>query len=497
MVSLVGCMGDEFETDRIVDDIDLTAGIALPLVNTSLTMGDILSDETDQVKYYKDADGNERIMFYQYNDSVEYVGLDDFFRVSIDPVDVPVPFIGFNVEPLLEVNIDIPFDISDATISKLELSYDLTMSGSSLAAPLAVTVAFPTANGGAGKELPFEIYNNQTASQSATKDMFEIVDGKLSALVKVRTLNGETGFGSTIGSLSLGMSNVKLSYVKGSMVENAITLDEGNYPLDFDVLEEVPGDVEFNDPKLTMLFTNATPFKALVAADMWGEVEGENNVNLNALPIELPACPANQNSINYNYILDKTNSNLIELVSKKPQNLVYGGRLVLNPESTNTDEIELYGEDRIYIGYGVEIPLDLRLTANIEVDTIDLAELDFVENLEKATLIFNSDNGFPFEAMASLEFYDEDTKSVLETINLALLKGALVNETTGIVKEKVQSVDNVVLSDEQIEKLNISEELRVRIHLQTSNYDDGQSVVFLKGNEMDIKLSIKGKVNNK
>jgi len=496
IVSLVGCDVTEFDTDRIVDDIDVSTGIAIPLVKSSITMGDILSDDTDQVKYYTDEDGNERIMFYQYEDSVEHVGLDDFFRVSVDAVDVPVPFVVFNAEPQIEAAIEIPFSVPDATIKKLELSYELSVTGTNLAAPLLVTFNFPSANiGSGGKEIAFEVYNNQTAVQTSTKDMFEIEMNKLPASISIQPLDGSSGFGATVGNVSIGMSNMAISYVKGSMAENAIELDEGIYDLDFDVLEDVPGDVEFSDPKLSILLNNATPFQGVIAADLKGEVEDQPYVNLNAPFIQLPACPLDQNSIAYSYNLDKTNSNLIEFVSKKPTNLTYAGHLVLNPDGVNSNDVELYEDDKIYIGYGVEIPLDLKLSGTIDIDPIELDDLEMIDDLSKATLVFTSDNGFPFEAKAILEFFDDDVDAVIETIEVDIIKGAKVDPLTGIVTEKVANVVDVVLTDTQIEKLNQSEELRVSVLLQTTNYDDGQSVVLLKNNELDLQLSIKGKID--
>lgn len=497
-ILLGACVGNEFETDRMVDDLHVSMGIALPLLKTSITMGDILSDETDQVKYYRDAADNERIMLYHYKDSVEQMGLDDFFKISVDAVDVPVPFDVFREQEEFAVPAEVQFNVPDATLSKLELSYDLSLTGSNLAAPLLVTFAFPTANttnGKGGKTLSFKVYNNQTSTQASVKDLFKIKDGKLPVTISIKLLNGgaDYSFGKE-GNLAVNMGNISLSYAKGSMRENAVQLDEGKYALDFDALEDVPGDVEFNDPKLTIRLNNATPFEALINADMKGELDGKPSVNLNAPPITLPACPVDKDSIVYNYILDKTNSNLKELVSEKPQNLIYGGSLTLNPGGTNTNEVELYADDRIYIGYGIEIPLDLKLNANIDVDTINLAQSDAIKNLEKATLVFSSDNGFPLAATVSLYFYDQDADAVIETIDLALLESAIIDETFGIVKEKVKNAENIVLSDEQIKKLNASEELRIRIHLQTGNYDKGRSVVFLKDNAMDIQLSIKGKI---
>ncbi len=66
LVMLAGCIGDEFNTDLLVDDVDANAGIAIPLAKARVTMGDILSDQTDMVKY----DGDNIILF-QENDSLE------------------------------------------------------------------------------------------------------------------------------------------------------------------------------------------------------------------------------------------------------------------------------------------------------------------------------------------------------------------------------------------------------------------------------------------
>jgi len=493
--ALVGCVGDEFDTDRIVNDVELTAGMNLPLAKANITMGDILSDATDQVKYYQDEDGNERIMFYQYKDSVESIGINQFMKMSMAPVDVPVPFIFFKDNPVLATNFAVPLSIPDAKLSLLGLSYDLSISGSNLKVPLLVTIDFPTANiGSGGKVLTFEVYNNQTSVQSSVNDLFEIVNDKMPARISIKPLSPIEFFDSSSGSLSIAMKNTVINYMKGSIAECTIQLKEGQYDLDFDVLEEVPGDVVFANPKLNIIIRNETPYVGAINADLKGELEDQPFVELNAPPVIFPAYQADQKSLTYNYSLDKSNSNLSEFVSKKPSSLWYGGQLVINPDGINANEVELSADDLIQVGYGIEVPLDLKLNGLIEMDTIDIADMEVIDDLTEATLIFNSNNGFPFRAKANLSFYDQDTDAILETLDINIVKSAEVDPVTGIVSTKVANTENVVLTDIQMESLRRSEQLRVSLEIQTSNYDTGQSVVLLRNNELELQLSIKGKI---
>jgi len=482
---LAGCIGDEFDTDLLVDDVETTAGLAIPIAKTKVTMEDILSDQTDMVKYNGDS-----IILFQENDSVEYVGINDFFRLSSTNASLPVAFAIFNSEDRIAAAQDFSFSIPNASVSVMDVNYRISATGSNMQVPLLLSITFPTMNDdGNDRVIELVINNNQTASESIEGDRFALSDNLLNAQVEIRPVSPGGFYANTIGNIALTIDNLELSYVKGRMAENKVTMDEGSYALDFDVLDEIPGDIEFADPKLNIIIDNATPFKGLIAAAL----SGTGDIELASDPFMIDGKEGAELTKRTRYTLNNSNSNINEFISKTPDALNYAGELTLNPDGAMTDEVELSDADRIYIGYGFEVPLELRLNAELEEESVELEDIDLIDDLSKAALIFSSINGLPIGASAHIKFYDEETASVIETKDIAIVSPAKVN-TDGVVTESVTEVVSIDLTASELESLKKSEELLITVRLNTSDYDKGQTVVFLKQNALEINLAIRGKV---
>jgi hypothetical protein len=420
------------------------------------------------------------------------VGINDFFRLSDASLnDLPFNYGLFNFQDEIEFNDSIAFTIPDASVNTVEMDYTISASASNLPDPILLDLTFASANNGTGKVISLELNSYQSTSQSFTDDRFELIDNQLPVSISIKPKNKADYYPEMTGSISISFGDFELKYIKGTMAENAVKMKRDTYDLDFDVLEEIPGEVEFKDPRLYLIFDNGTPFEGDIFANMSGELEDGSTIILSSEKIDLPSFPKDAKL--KQHIHEFNSQNVKDFIAKTPTNLIYEGDLVLNPGASNKDEIELYADDRIYVGYGVEVPLDLKLNAMLEEEVLELDDIDMIEDITNARLIFTSENGFPLAAKADLEFYDDDTKQVLETIEANIVKAAEVN-SEGIVTQKVSHTEVIDLSDSQIKNLNKSEEIRIKVALQTSDYDKDQSVVFKKDNEITIKLGIKGKI---
>ncbi|GEM_PF-5261293 len=487
---LAGCIGDEFDTDLIVDDVELTTGtgLLLPIAHTSVTMGDILSDETDMIKY-----NGEEILFFIENAKSDSVGLNDFFQISdASLADLPFNFAIFKTKPTYKVSSQISFNIKKASISSTKADYTIRASANNLYDAVIMELKFPSIND--GKVINFELSNDNSFSENYLNEVLTLTDGKLPVEMSIRPKNTMAIYPDYWGSISISIGDFNLRYIKGTMEENTVTLSEESYELDFDVLKDIPGDIEFSEPNIKLFFDNRTPFKGEVDLSLSGETEDNEIVNLGTPSIELPAFDETNNTHAFAYNMSEKGFNVAEFIAKTPSNLKYSGELVLNPGGV-VDEVELYEKDKIYVGYGVEAPLDLKLNAIMDEEVIELDDIDFIEDIVNARLVFTSENGFPLGAKATLKFFDKESNSILETIVADIILPAEVDDS-GIVSKKASNTEVIDLTEQQIKNLNESEEIRLSIELQTSDYDNNKSVVFQKSNELTIKLGIKGKIES-
>ncbi|TAJ12304.1 hypothetical protein DMA11_13185 [Marinilabiliaceae bacterium JC017] len=492
-VLLVGCMGDEFEIDRISDEIELSPGVSLPLAYAGLTIKDILSDETDNVRYYKDAEGNERIMLYQVDDSVEYVGINDFFRISTPEINVPVPFTSFNISSEITAQQDISFNIPAASISKLDLSYRIVFDASDFVVPVSLELFMPSVNAPEGKKIMTELSGNEVKEFVFKNDQVTLSDNKLNVNLTIRPVNTGGSFPAETGSLRLKIDQFQVSYVKGSMGENAVEIDKGNYEFDLDIFEKFNHGLTFDNPKLHTMFTNSTPFRGLIMPQFKGVSEDGEELRIEAPFMEMSACPTGEAFIRDTSTYDKTNSNVTAFFDLPPKYLEYTGNLVLNPNGEVNDEIELWEDDRIYVGYMIEAPIELVLDSEMDVDTVDISSSDVLDDLEKATLVIESENGFPFNAHATIGFWDEASESIIETIETTVIEPAAVN-SEGITSERIVATEKIELTPQQIENLRQTDKLFITLRLSSTNFEKEQVVTLLADNKLDLKISMKAQL---
>ncbi|MBS2097064.1 hypothetical protein [Carboxylicivirga linearis] len=489
---MASCIGDEFNVDKLSDEMELTSGIALPLARASITVGDILSEETDFVKYYKDEDGNERIMLFQDSDSVSHIGLNDFLKISGQDFNIPVPYSSFQYQQEITQNINIPFNISNAQLSTIGASYDIVFTFSQLNDPITVTIDFQSLTEGTNP-LEVELSGNGTVSHSVSQKL-QLTNNELPLKVTIRPSNGSTSY-SHIGNINVSLENISLTYARGQIDEIAIDIDNGNHQFDFDVFDNLPDGIEFDDPRFKILVNNSTPLEGIFNTNITGKVDNNESLQLNT-PNNLffSSCPENEEYNSDTIVIDKNNSNIKDFLYEVPSEFVYKGDMLLRPDANHTGEIELDEASRIYMGYQVEVPLKIIVNSTMDADTIDLEDFDFIEDLTKAKIEFFSLNGFPFQAGALLHFYNTETMSISETIESNIIAAAIVDEN-GIVTEKKEHTQAIELTPEQINKLTEADKVIMQLMLRTSNYEQNQPVVLLTDNELSLQVSIKGEVN--
>jgi len=491
VVFIAGCDLDGFDTDKLSDEIELTSGIALPLAKANLTMADILSEETDFVKYYRDKQGNERIMLFKDNDSVAFIGLNDFLKLSSQNIDIPVPYASFAIQSEISSQVNIPISVPNATLKTAEINYSLNVSGSDLDYPIILSIGFPTET----ESLPIEIEleGNSSFSQNFTQRL-KLTNNQIPLQISLKSSNGKVN-SQQIGNIAIQLDNFSINYIKGTVGEIQVNIDNGTYNFEFDILNKFPDGIEFADPKLKLLVNNSTPFDGLFNTHITGHIEDGQSIELlTPSAMSISACPSDKDLVSDTIVIDKVNSNFQEFLYEVPNKFNYKGDLTLNPAARLNDEIELDDQSRIYMGYMVEIPLEVIINSTLEIDSIDLSENDILKDLINAKLEIISINGFPFEAEVVIGFYDASNDKITETIEANIIDAAEVDDK-GIVTTKIEKKEVIELTSEQIDKLSLSDKLIIRLGLRSSNYDQNQPVVFLTNNDLSVQIALKGQVS--
>ena len=208
-------------------------------------------------------------------------------------------------------------------------------------------------------------------------------------------------------------------FSKGTIVRTA-TIDPGTYDLDIaDVLSHISGTIKFLNPSIKFNYTNSFPDPIQINLNVSGK-RGTTNVPLNLLPFTLtkPNIPVQQ-EITASYVIDKTNSNIVNLISLPPEIINYSGSAAMSittKEGPGSDN--LLGPNRLLGSLEVEVPLDLEINNLQFTDTVD----NFIksdnsqnddplkpENFQLLRINIDAKNGFPLGASLKMSLYDSST----------------------------------------------------------------------------------------
>ncbi|HEX2975892.1 MAG TPA: hypothetical protein VHO68_08135, partial [Bacteroidales bacterium] len=163
---------------------------------------------------------------------------------------------------------------------------------------------------------------------------------------------------------------------------------------------------------------------------------GQETVNLGVDQINIvhPVSPQSRD-ISGTYVLDKTTSNLPELISLPPEIVNFSGSATMNPAG-DPDHLRnnyIFGDSRFVGSLEIEVPLELRLNNLHLRDTTDnfLKDEDLgfeTEDVGMLALDIKAKNGFPFGISFSIGLYNSTSHTVLSKIEVTdFLKAASVD----------------------------------------------------------------------
>ncbi|TRX63298.1 hypothetical protein [Carboxylicivirga sp. M1479] len=490
------CSGDLFNTDTLKDEIPINPGFTMPLMFTEVTMGELFSDETDYVSYYTDVNGFERIMLYQQADSVSVLTLDDLFDIAAGESTSPIDYSMLNGGAEFTFEAYIPITSNNGTISAMEVSYDLSISGEDMVAPLYLKIELPTVNASeGGKIIETQISNDNPFNERYEDDFFELVDQKVPAIFTVRLMDASRDYTLEIGALTFSISNLDYDYIKGTMEETTTRFESGSIEMQYEGLDEVPDGIEFAEPNINLIVTNYTPFEGIIDPYFKGEIAPLDSMELVFPDILVPPAPEDVAYVRDTLVIDNTNSNLTDFLSYLPPTIDYDAVLTLNPGFALNNEVELTDESSVIMGYLVEIPAEFRIDSYISIDTLDVDENEVLQDLQAATMVISGETSFPFDTDVFVDIYDEDEDRILDTIEAIFLEGAEIN-TDGIATEAKKQSQEIILTQEQINYLSIAEKLFMRMHIKSSSYDvPNQHVVITTDQSLNIAIDMKGVVD--
>jgi hypothetical protein len=232
--------------------------------------------------------------------------------------------------------------------------------------------------------------------------------------------------------------DLKLSdFVKGIVIQETAVIPPGKIDLNLgDITSHINGNFKILNPSIKFSYTNSFPDSVKLDFNFVGKGKNESaNLNLAPFLIEKPNLPSQQ-EISSSFIIDKTNSNLPQLLSLPPEIVNYSGTATVSFSAKNNQAEYATAPFRLIGSLDIEIPMELTMT-NLQLsDTVDNFLKEDAnsnnpikpEDFQSLQFIITAENGFPVGASLKMSLLDSSTGLIRDTVNSgAILKPAPVD----------------------------------------------------------------------
>jgi hypothetical protein len=219
--------------------------------------------------------------------------------------------------------------------------------------------------------------------------------------------------------------DMKLSdFTKGTIIKTA-PIDPTVFDLNInDVLSRITGDFLIVSPTVKFNYTNSFTDSVKIKLKAAG-YRGSKSIDLNLQPFGLvkPNLPTQQ-FVTTSYSVNKTNSNLPQLLSMPPETVRFSGSATLTATFKGNESENAITPARITGSLEIDIPLELKINNLQFSDTTDNFLKDKnpdnpanPENFQFLRVIFSAKNGFPLGAAVKMALYDSATHTIINTVN--------------------------------------------------------------------------------
>ena len=520
---------DEFDFDKLSDDIEWTPEFAVPLGKISVKTGDLLGEDNisfDNGYVMYDNDSIAHIIFngdklfdFEFESVVE-VGT---ITTPVTELDPPAALSSAGTYSGLPVNATstsvsgtIKLDAGDL-IKLLEISgsttFDIVFTND-LPLPAILHLNFDNIkNNGIAVQETINIPASGEITHSIVLDNLLIdfsanypsnnieydVDFIIESTDETFVLDGteKISFFTTIDGLDI-------SEAKGDFGQQTLEIDPGILDMDISALQDFDGDVEFTDPTMTLVFEQSMLVPFTIDLGLQGLKPDGSIRDLefnNIQPAQITDPDDLDERFISSFLLTKLNSDIEEFF-KNPEldQINYNPSISLNP-----DPVDVFTSPNIIragssnnVTMNIDLPIIMKLK-NIEFkDTLD--DVSILQNVESASLYFKAKNGLPFEAeLSSLTLLDEDYNELASIdVQTIFSSSAIVENSAGHFSvdttQIISQINKVSLDNSFTSKITDNSKIVFCITLNTSLLGT-KAVAMHSYDQLEISVSVEAKIN--
>ncbi len=479
-----------------IDDIELNAEYAIPLINSSASLIELLdAHEVDLSDLRIEEDGNfvfsyekegpakttdelfEDIPTFPFAliDSFVSVPANFFPDIQVDQLNLASGGIRFEVvSPYLE---EIDFILTIPHLKKDGQSFQVsqTIPAATITTPVQISIPEISLAGydfqfpGNNLEMRYEAYNGDNE-----RVLLGLVAGE-------------------------GIE-WKYNYLEGYWAKDVFELEKDT--LEIEVFETAfDGDFSISNPSLTIELENSFGFPVMAIVNSMKMINSEGQmIELQStlfddgLHLDYPSLDEVNVSKTTTLTFNSSNSNIATLLNSQPKEIIYDLGVMINPN----DDTEMNGfitdQGQIKARIKTEIPAQ----GTFQFDQEELIDIDFndVEDIVEGSFKLITDNGLPISSDVQFYFIDANQNKVdsLFLDDLHLLEAAAVDNNGDVMNSSQSQVEEIINAD-RMAKIIDAKQMIVKTSSATSG-DGTMPVKILSTQELNVKLGMTLKVKN-
>lgn len=499
----LGCSGPLEDLSRI-DETRYNAAYAVPIIDSEVTLSELIGDVNEDVSLSVDPDG---LLRFRYSGEVPAVSSDVIFA-RLEELARGV-FL-----PITRNRLAAPFggagdvDIDELRVKGGLLSYGLT---NGYDRPVTVTLSLPDAalNGvpfSVSAELPAYSGSGPLPS-SANQDEpinlagYVITIPNDSLYFELDVVDDQGNELAPSEGTVVAITNLRFSYMEGYLGRALYPGGRDTVEVDFfdNYLE---GEIFFENPTITMTLINTFGVPALAQVSALNVID----VNGNVIPITGDAVdagfyfafPRTPGDTAYTtFVFDNSNSNIAEVLSARPVALDYQINALINPDS-DTEIVGFLTDSSAYQArVAVELPLYGNASDFTVRDTFAIDLMDRYEDVVGVDFRLTTRNGLPLAIELQGTFLDANGNALadLNDGRIQLLQAAAVDadgNTTSVAAE----TNDITFAGDRLEAIRSATSLVITLDISTT--EGGTPFVRVTDNQMlQVLLGAVVKVENR
>ena len=413
-----------------------------------------------------------------YSDT-DFVDIDPDPGVEVTNVEIETGDIEYTISSGFSEIVIFHFVLSSALRGDDTLKYNVPLSGNETKVDvlsLANTKVDLTTDAGQ----PYNIFP------------FEIIAGIVSSGNQI-TFDMTDNF-----TVDYQIKNNSYHYIEGYFGQKNFTIDPEIIELDIDdFFKKFTGTITFTDPVIRIPYVNSIGVPANIQLQVMGENSSGETQDLNGPVMNIERMndrngPPIESSIDF----DRNNSDVVELIALRPNQITYSGVVTTNPGgNTGGRNNFVLGDSQISGGIEVEVPWTMKIEDIFLKDTIENPfhstgsddEIN-LDDLNYINIYFYALNGFPVDVDFVLIPYDQVNDIENDSIIVPEMISAAEVDANGKVTQPVETTVSIEVDKAMLDIIQQSESLIIRARF--NSIDDGtREVIIYTDYALEFKLA--------